>query len=47
MEDNTLMDIKRFLERDAAPISMAEFKEFWDALSEEEKQEIKTTELPE
>ena len=39
---NSIVDIKKFL----GPIEGAEFKEFWDSLTDEEKEEYKNTPLP-
>lgn len=36
---NRMQLIKEFLNKDAKPISMQEFGEFWKSLSEEEKNE--------
>lgn len=43
---NTIVDIKKYLSTESNPLTMAEFNEFWTSLSEEEKEEFRTTELP-
>lgn len=45
MSDNTIVEIKKYLSESAPPVSMEEFKDFWDACSEAEKQEFKKTKL--
>ena len=44
--ENSLVDLKRFLSTPDQPLTMQEFKEFWDSCSDEEKAEFKNTELP-
>jgi hypothetical protein len=43
---NTLMEIKKFLSTPDNPVGTAEMSEFWKSLSDEEKEDFKTTELP-
>lgn len=45
-EKNSIVDIKKFLEKDAEPFAEGEFQDFWSSLSDEEKAEFKKTELP-
>ena len=42
---NTAADIKKFLGTTDKPLESAEFTEFWKALSEEEKDEFRNTDL--
>lgn len=42
---NSIVKLKQYLGTPGNLVSMDEFKEFWDSLSEEEKEEYKTTEL--
>lgn len=44
---NSIVDIKKFLGSPENPLDNAEFKAFWESLSEEEKEEYKNTPLPE
>ena len=46
MADNTMLDIKKFLSTPENPISIQEFKAFWDSLTDEEIAEFKKEELP-
>ena len=43
--ENSIVDLKKYLASPERPVTMDEFKEFWDSLSEKEKQEFKSTEL--
>jgi hypothetical protein len=43
---NNIAEIKRFLSTPEQPLTMDEFKEFWESCSEEEKEEFRTAELP-
>jgi hypothetical protein len=43
--ENTIADLKKYLSDAAKPITMEEFKEFWETCSEDEKQEFKQTKL--
>jgi hypothetical protein len=45
MAENNMMQIKEFFNSSEKPITMAEFKEFWNSLSEEEKAELHVAEL--
>jgi hypothetical protein len=42
---NSINDIRKFLSTSENPLSMAEFTEFWKELTDEEKEEFKTTPL--
>jgi len=44
--ENSIVDLKKYLSTPENPVTMAEFKEFWEACTEEEKAEFKTTKLP-
>jgi uncharacterized protein YdaT len=44
-QQNTISEIKKYFEKDAEPISTAEFNEFWKSLSEQEKEEFRTSDL--
>lgn len=43
---NSIVDLKKYLSTPERPVTMEEFKAFWDSCSEEEKIEFKNTELP-
>lgn len=43
--ENTIADLKRWLSRGDKPVSMEEFKAFWDSCTEAEKVEFKQTRL--
>lgn len=43
---NTITDIKRYLSDGENPPDNAEFMEFWNSLSDEEKDEFRNTPLP-
>lgn len=43
--ENSISDIKKYLEVEGMPIQNNEFMEFWKSLSDEEKLEFKNTEL--
>lgn len=40
-----MVDIKKYLSTDDRPLTMIEFKEFWESLTEEEKDEFRKTDL--
>src|SRR4051812_46061869 len=42
---NSISDIRAFLNTSENPVPMAEFSEFWKELTDEEKEEFKTTPL--
>lgn len=42
---NSLTDLREFLHTEANPLSMAEFRDFWASLSDEEKEEFKNADL--
>lgn len=42
---NSIVELKKFLATPENPVSNAEFKDFWEALTDEEKLEFKTTKL--
>jgi hypothetical protein len=45
-ELNTVAEIKRFFGgRDQPPVGNKEFQDFWQSLTEEEKQEFRTADL--
>ena len=44
-EGNSIVDIKKYLATPEKPVTNAEFTNFWNSLTEEEKQEYKKTEL--
>jgi hypothetical protein len=43
---NNIAEIKKYLSTPDQPLTMEEFREFWDSCSEEEKEQFKTTQLP-
>lgn len=43
--ENSLTEIREFLQSGVAPLKENEFKEFWMSLSEEEKNEFKQADL--
>jgi hypothetical protein len=43
---NSITDIKKYLSTEEDPLTMQEFKEFWDSLNDSEKEQYKTTPLP-
>lgn len=43
---NSITDIKKYLSTEEDPLTMGEFKEFWDSLNDSEKEMYKTTPLP-
>lgn len=43
--ENTLVEIRKYLNTDGEPCSTREFQEFWESLTDEEKHEFKNTEL--
>lgn len=45
-EENSLSDIRKFLNTPENPVTMQEFSEFWKGLTDEEKEEFKKTPLP-
>lgn len=44
-EKSSMVKIKQYLSVPGQPVSLVEFKEFWDSLSDEEKEEFKATKL--
>jgi hypothetical protein len=44
-KENSIVDIKRYLSTPENPLSNAEFTEFWNSLTVEEKNEFKRAEL--
>lgn len=42
---NTIVEIRKYLNTDGEPCSTREFMEFWESLTEEEKDEFRKTEL--
>jgi hypothetical protein len=43
--ENSIVDIKKYLSTPEQPITSAEFSEFWNELTDEEKVEFKNTKL--
>lgn len=43
--ENSLGELMRFFSTDERKVGSGEFREFWDSLSEEEKQEFKEADL--
>jgi hypothetical protein len=43
---NKTIEIMRFLGTSERPVTAAEFSEMWKAMTEEEKEEFRTTPLP-
>jgi len=43
--ENSIVDLKKYLATPDRPVTMEEFKEFWDSLSDKEKKEFKNTVL--
>lgn len=39
--ENSIVDLKKFLSTSERPVSMDEFKQFWDSCTDEEKAEFK------
>ena len=44
--ENSIVDLKKFLSTPENPLSMQEFKEFWDSCTDAEKEQFKREELP-
>jgi hypothetical protein len=44
--ENTIVDLKKYLSTPENPLTMEEFKEFWESCTEEEKQAFKRMPLP-
>lgn len=44
-DENSIVDLKKFLGTPERPVEMSEFQEFWASLTEEEKEEFRQTEL--
>jgi hypothetical protein len=44
-QENSITDLKQYLGSPERPVSMQEFKEFWDSCTDEEKMEFKSTPL--
>lgn len=42
---NSIVDLKKFFSTAEHPVSMEEFKAFWDTLSEQEKEEFKAAKI--
>lgn len=42
---NSIVDIKKYLTTDDMPVSSKEMSDFWNSLSEDEKEEYKNAEL--
>ncbi len=45
MAENSLVEIRKYLETPDRPLPMKEFTDFWRSLSEEEKTEYKNADL--
>lgn len=45
MAENSIVDLKKYLSTPERPVTMEEFKQFWDSCTEEEKKEFKQTPL--
>jgi hypothetical protein len=45
MNKNDMVQIRQFFAKDAKPVPMAEFSEFWKSLSDSEKEEFKNADL--
>lgn len=45
MAENSMTEIRAFLNDPRKPLSMAEFSEFWKSLTEDEKTEFKNADL--
>ena len=45
MPENSMLDIKRYLDDEKKPLTTDEFTEFWTSLSNEEKEQYKKMEL--
>lgn len=45
-DGNSMVDIKKFLSTPERPLTMQEFKEFWESCTEEEKEEFRQEVLP-
>lgn len=43
---NSIVDIKDFLDSDTQPLQPDEFRMFWNSLTDEEKAEFRKTDLP-
>lgn len=43
--ENKLVEIKQYLSTPENPLTTAEFQEFWNSLTDEEKDEFRRTEL--
>lgn len=46
MPENSISDIKKYLSEGGEPLENSEFMEFWNSLTDEEKEEFKNTPLP-
>ena len=44
--ENSIVDLKKYLSTEENPLSMEEFKEFWESCTDEEKQAFKQMPLP-
>jgi hypothetical protein len=47
MAENNMLEIKKAFESETKPLSMEEFKEFWNSLTETEKVWLKSADLSE
>ena len=45
MAENNMLTIKKYFDSEAKPLSMEEFKEFWNELNEVEKEWLKHADL--
>ncbi len=43
---NSITDLKKYLSTPDRPVTMEEFKDFWNSCTDEEKDEFKSTPLP-
>jgi hypothetical protein len=43
--ENSIVSLKKYLAEPDRPVTMEEFKEFWNSCTEEEKTEFKQTKL--
>lgn len=44
-KQNSLVDLKKFLSTPDRPVNTAEMTEFWQSLTDEEKEEFKSADL--
>jgi predicted metal-dependent hydrolase len=45
-QENSIVDLKKYLGTPERPVSMQEMNEFWGSLTDEEKKEFRSTPLP-